>query len=118
MSVKAKWHEEDLGVDDTDPFLAYGKQEQLDVDVRDAGKPIRLDDPPALTRELHELMAREAVLAGKGVTCSLKDRSDTTCSVCPVRSTDGTQALSQLCTVGCDQERVLTRLAVARRAEA
>lgn len=103
MAVRANWHV-DLDVpEDT---------EQLEIET--VGKPIDLRGEPRLNERLAELVAAEAALYERGVTCAVKDRSDTACSACPIRSEDANDPLAALCRVGSEQERVLTSLAVQR----
>jgi hypothetical protein len=102
--VRANWFVDDLNVATDDPFLG---------DPEEDGQPIELGgDLARLGRRLVELAHQEQTLATAGVTCPIKDRPDTCCSACPVRGSD--EALSSLCDVGQEQERVCTRLAVAR----
>lgn len=83
------------------------------VDVETVGKPIVLDGPVSLNRRLIELVNEEGRLWSRGVTCAIKDRPDTACSACPVRP-DANDPIAPLCAIGCEQERVATRLAVER----
>lgn len=103
MAVRANWHV-DLDVPED--------VEQLSIES--VGKAINLDGAPRLNEELAALVAEECTLYEQGVTCAIKDRSDTTCSACPIRNTDPEHPLARLCQIGCDQERVLTSLAVHR----
>jgi hypothetical protein len=102
--VRANWHVAELDVATDDPFA---------VDVEEVGLPIRLDGERAsLDRQLVDLIRAEGVLFEAGITCSIKDRSDTCCSACPLFKRDG--RLAPLCDVGRRQEQVCTRLAVRR----
>jgi hypothetical protein len=110
VSVRARWHQE-LAVqdDETDPFRA--RVEQL-------GMPIRLTDQMAeLNTRLVALVQAEGRLWNIGVRCAVKDRDDSTCSVCPLSAHDDPQSpLGQLCRVGRAQEQLATRMAVEREA--
>lgn len=101
MAVRANWH---LDV------LPPPAQEELRVE--DVGVPIDLRDPPELNRRLTELLGREAELYNAGVACPIKDASETTCLACPLRGRS--ERIAPLCEVGCEQDRVLTELAVSK----
>jgi len=96
--VKAEW------------FLPELDEEPLEP-IEDIGTPIDLDSAePQLFARLTELLHHEGELDAKGVTCAIKDRDDTTCSVCPLRTQ--VHRLAPLCRIGAEQEEVMTRLAV------
>lgn len=107
MSVKADWFTERLpGLDDEpDPFSAP---------IEEVGTRVDLRDPKAvLELRLTELLHREGRLFDSGLTCAIKDRSDSTCYACPVsKAHDPSVALSTLCRIGREQETALTELAV------
>lgn len=101
MAVKTEWFVPDLVGDDEDPF-------EGPVDVTEAGIPIDLeDDPDDLFRRLVDLLGREGTLWNRGLRCRVKSRSDSTCHACPFQGRKG-----ELCNIGLEQERVLTRMAV------
>jgi hypothetical protein len=107
MTARANWftaEEIELG-DEPDPFA---------VPIEEVGQRIDLRDPhAALQIRLTELLHREAALFNADVTCTIKDRPDTTCHACPVsKAHDPKQALCVLCKIGREQEIVLTELAV------
>lgn len=113
MTARANWFVDPVaGLDDEpDPFS---------VPVQEVGERIDLRDPHSLLKlRLEELLAREARLFNRSVTCPIKDRPDATCHACPVsHANDPEHDLSTLCRVGREQETVLTELAVlACRAE-
>lgn len=105
MSVKAKWFDDVLpDAGDDDPFAER---------IEDVGRPIDLSGEPRLNERLIELVNAESDLFNQGVTCSIKDRSDTACSACPVSRSDDTP-LAALCAIGAEEERVCTALAALR----
>lgn len=108
MSVKAKWFDDVLpDQGDDDPFAETPA-------VEDVGRPIDLTgQAPRLNERLVELVNAESELFNRGVTCAIKERSDTACSACPVSRKDGSP-LASLCSVGKEQERVCTALAALR----
>lgn len=108
MAVQARWHSE-IAVPDDDPFKTR---------VEQVGFPIELIDGVAtLNERLVELVHIEGMLYNAGVTCSVKDRDDTTCLACPISAHDDeTSALRPLCRCGREEERVSTALAVEREA--
>lgn len=80
--------------------------------IEELGLPIDLSgDTAELRTLLMDLLAQEETLYNEGLVCEIKDASDTCCTVCPMRGSHG-----KLCDIGCQQERVTTTLAVARRA--
>lgn len=103
--VKANWHLDALVPDDgRDPFAGQS-------DVEEVGKPIDLSlDRAALSQRAVELFHEERVLHDGGLRCEIKDQDDTSCTVCPLRD------CGPLCDIGIEQDRVLTELAVAKRA--
>jgi hypothetical protein len=105
VSVKANWFSDalDEAASSIDPFACHAEQLGLEIDLR---------RPEDLHEQLHELMRREQELYDKRVTCSIKDRADTSCAACPVRHTDALDRLTPLCDVGVEMERVTTTLAV------
>ena len=105
MSVKAKWFDDALPVmGDDDPFAER---------IEDVGRPIDLTGEPRLNERLIELVNAESELYNRGVTCPIKDRDDTACSACAI-ARDDDSPLATLCSIGAEQERVCTALAVLR----
>lgn len=106
MATQARWHSQELAISDEDPF-----QER----VEQVGLPIRLDGSTAeLNTELLALVDREKALFDVGITCAIKDRADTSCSVCPINAReDPSSALRPLCRLGLQQEQISTELAIA-----
>jgi hypothetical protein len=89
-------------VDDGDPLEAA-------VDVEEQGIPIDLrDERDELHRRLAALLDRENTLWNRGLRCGVKQRADSCCHACPFQGRKG-----ELCNVGLEEERVLTRMAVA-----
>lgn len=108
QKVQARWFIDQLDVGEEDPWEAAVE-----------GKPIDLSgDEGSLSARLAELAVKESRLWGNDVTCDLKERADTCCHACPVTQVNNTDnALSLLCSLGREQERVAMRLAVLRRGE-
>lgn len=111
-SVQARWATPAIDVDiEADPFApmpSVGRPRR----VEDVGIPIDLtDDQPKLRERLIELCSREGNLYNEGVTCSIKERDDTSCHACPLKPDDDT---ALLCAVGREQEAICTKLAVLR----
>lgn len=103
MALRANWHFDAPAPPAGDPF---GQMR-----IEDVGAPIELrDDSVELNQRLVALVNRESELFAAGVVCEVKDLPDTACSACPARGSRG-----ELCQVGCEQERILTALAIARR---
>lgn len=105
MAARANWHTATVLVDRDDPFA------DAPAEVQTVGVPIDLDGPRAeLNQRLVELVAAEAELFNRGVTCEIRDRRDTCCSACPLMGAE--ESPGELCSVGFEQENVLTELAV------
>lgn len=104
MSVRAKWPAPPVEIDTSDPFDA------LPARIEDVGVEIDLrDEGDVLFRRLGELVADEARLHNAGVSCPIKQKSDVSCSACPIAGRFG-----ELCAVGREQESVCTRMVVVR----
>lgn len=104
MSTKANWYVGDVlpALDEEpDPFA---------MPIEEVGERIDLVDPGAANDlRLRELFRHEASLARMGVTCGIKDRTDTTCHACPIsRAHVPEEMMSKLCRVGREQERLST----------
>lgn len=108
QTVQASWGLDRLELDPDDPWEAALE-----------GRPIDLSgEEGTLSDRLAELAAREARLWKHGVRCALKEREDTCCHACPVSKVNDSEcALSRLCLIGREQERVVMRLAVLRHGE-
>lgn len=109
MAVRANWHI-DLpeGYAPGDPFTQQ-------LSIGEVGQPIELTAGQAkLNEKLIALVNDEGLLFEQGVECDLKQRPDVTCSACPVKVVDSADPLSRLCSLGSEQERVLTSLVVER----
>lgn len=110
MSVRTNWFLDDMpGLDDSDPFAAV----EAPPRVEDVGIPFDLRD---IARPLHnaavELLREEAQLHEQGITCAVKNRSDSSCSACMVSHDDEpNHPMHRLCAIGREQERVLTQQA-------
>jgi hypothetical protein len=107
VSARANWFTPaPIGLDDApDPFAAP---------VEEVGERVDLRNPRAVLQlRLDELIRHEGNLFAKGLTCPIKDRSDSTCHACPVsKAADPDDALGVLCRIGREQETTLTELAV------
>jgi hypothetical protein len=111
VSVKANWHTEVDVPPLTDPFANFVEQPVIPVAVEDVGKPIDLSSSqPQLRRRLIELVRTESQLYNRGVRCEIRERDDTSCCSCPMRGR--IERVEALCDVGCEQEQVLTTLAI------
>jgi hypothetical protein len=111
MGTKAVWHGMDLEVvdDDVDPLAAR---------VEQVGLPITLHaDFAELNERLLGLVNTEGSLYNAGITCAIRDRTDSTCLACPISAHEEKTELGALCRCGREQERVATELAVAREAK-
>lgn len=107
MTAKANWFVQAIeGLDDEPDLFA--------APIEEIGERIDLRDPKqALSMRFDELLRREGNLFASGLTCPIKDRSDSTCHACPVsKASDGDAPLSVLCRLGREQETCLTELAV------
>lgn len=104
MTVQANWFVDLCEVDDPDPFGA---------DVAKVGRRVDLVEEPQLNEQLAGLLNDETRLLNDGVSCSIKDANGSCCSACPVRCTD-LSPLSSLCSVGIQQERIVTMLVIHR----
>jgi hypothetical protein len=106
--VQARWGIQNLDLGDEDPWEAAVE-----------GKPIDVSgDEGTLSARLAELAAREARLWEQGVRCALKERADSCCHACPVTQLNNPEsAISLLCKIGREQERVAMRLAVVLHGE-
>jgi hypothetical protein len=110
VGTKADWHVADLDLDDPlgdvpDPFA---------VPIEEVGDPIDLRDKTTrLSIRMGELLGRERALFDKGVTCPVRDASDSSCLACPLsQAKNPHHRLSGLCRTGREMERVLTELRI------
>lgn len=103
MGVRANWF--------LDEELSTGVPTLPPVEERieDVGVPFDLREPDALAPSVAALLNQEAALFNQGITCPVKDRTDTSCSACAYahHEEDG-HPLQPLCHVGREQERVAT----------
>jgi hypothetical protein len=111
-AVKARWH---VDLDQ----LGSGIEDLWAEEVEATGLPIDLTTTVArLEADLLQNLRKEAYLDGCNVTCEIKDRVDTSCWACPLYAGDvPDDPRGSLCIVGREQERISTRLAVARMEE-
>lgn len=111
-AVKARWH---VDLDQ----LGAGVPDLWAEEVEATGLPIDLTTTVArLSAELLKSGKHEGYLDSAGVTCEIKDRVDTSCWACPLYAGDvPDDPRGSLCIVGREQERISTRLAVARMEE-
>lgn len=110
-AVKARWHVDldQLGSEVVDLWAE---------EVEATGLPIDLKSNYAkLSETLTGLLDKEAYLDSQGITCGIKDRQDTSCWACPLYRGETDDPVGSLCIVGREQERVLTRMAVAQEEE-
>lgn len=108
MSARADWHTLDL-----EALVAEeGEFDPFSAPVEELGERIDLRDPKdRLTLRISQLLEREMALAQRGVTCPIKDKSDTVCLACPVtQHANFDEPLGMLCRVGRDQESACTEL--------
>lgn len=85
--------------DDVDPF-----------EVHERGLPIEIGDEEArVSAAIQKSLAKEGRFADRGVTCEIKDVPDTTCWACPVYKGNTDDPIAVLCTLGREQDRLLTR---------
>lgn len=110
MTTKANWF--------VDLEIPSADLDDPPLQVEELAEGIDLRDPAALQRDLATLMARESALYNEGVRCSLKQDSngDASCSACPLRRHEANDPHTALCTVGVEQERVMTLLVIHRHA--
>lgn len=113
MAIRAQWGLESIDVAIGDPFT----ERQMTLagpDVEEVGKPIVLTgDAAELSARLVQLGEREQVLFEQGLECPVKDRSDTSCSACPVQGRHGA-----LCALGVEEEQLATRIALLQADDA
>lgn len=85
-------------------------------EAEELGNPIDLQDREAvLNARLVVTLKWEGNLYESGVTCPIKERSDTSCSACPVSEAAKRESpRSALCRLGREQEQIVTELAVLR----
>lgn len=104
MALKADWFAEQVPQDLSDPFA--------DAPLPFGSTVISLDSSTAeLNARLRDLIKREGRLFNMGITCDLRDCSESTCLACPVSKLgDPDSPLSALCRIGQEQERVTTTL--------
>lgn len=107
--VRANWFMDSLDE------VAQESEDAARRAIEEVGLPIQLDGEPKLQARLIELTAQEEFLFNQGVECSVKDAVGTSCLACPIRRDEETQ-LGALCTIGCEQERVTTEIAVLHAA--
>lgn len=70
-----------------------------------------------LDGRLAELLRREANADAAGITCSIKDLPDMTCSACPVCEEGQNTRKSALCRLGREMERVMALATVKRHGD-
>lgn len=102
--VKAQWHETEAAcpqaLSGIDPFETASLPRM---------GPLTLDmEATDLQRRLSSLIKREGGLDHAGVTCRIKDSPETSCLACPLNQIGEGTAKAALCSIGCEQERVIT----------
>lgn len=76
-----------------------------------AVQPLAFDIPAdELMRRLRSLLRREGRLFEMGVTCPIKDSSESSCLACPLSQVGEDCPKAGLCETGCEQERVQTMM--------
>jgi len=100
--MKADWFDRSADASDTDPFA--------DAPLPFGSTFVSMDTPAdELQQRIKDLLKREARLFDMGITCDLRDCSESTCLACPVSKLgDPDSPLSALCRIGQEQERVIT----------
>jgi hypothetical protein len=98
MALKAQWPGAQVARATGDPFEGVPEGDGRDE-----------QDPYA---RLKRLIDGETALMNRGVTCSVRDRPDTSCCACPKRGR--IPELRTLCEIGSEQERIVTELSCAR----
>lgn len=107
MTAKANWFLDlDIPAEDL---------EEPPTRVADVGTEFALD-PEKLTARHVELVREEQDLYNLGVRCALKQEiaDDACCHACPMRRSNPDDPMHRLCTIGMEQEKALTALAVLR----
>lgn len=103
--TRTNWHLADLDVDEGDPFLI----------VENIGTQLDLTaDLDRIHAQLAETLQQETALDAAGMKCAIKENPQACCSACPVRHLGHDDPMSALCSIGVEQERLLTRVAMAR----
>lgn len=110
MTTKANWF--------VDLEIPKADLDEPPLLVQELADSIDLRSPEALQGELATLMARESTLYNQGVRCAIKQESNesATCATCPLKRTEANDRHTALCSVGVEQERVMTLLAIHRHA--
>jgi hypothetical protein len=106
MSVRANWFTADQAETAVElrPPMAPAEER-----IEDIGVPFDLRDPHSLLAALSTLIEQEAALWNHGVSCPIKDRTDTSCSACPIaHHMEQGHRLQPLCSIGREQERICT----------
>jgi len=100
--MKADWFASPLDTETPDPFA--------DSPLPFGSTFISLESTPEeLDQRIRDLVKREARLFDMGITCGLRECSESTCLACPVSKLgDPDSPLSALCRIGQEQERVIT----------
>lgn len=112
MSVRARWHNAVVEIDDSDPFADSAPPIVVPVRVHDAGLPIDLSgDDATLVARLSVNMKEQVAL---GVDCPIRWEDDASCHACPVSQAGNGTAAGSLCTLAVEQESILTMLAVRK----
>lgn len=112
MSVKARWHNTTVAIDDSDPFADDAAPVMVPVRVREVGLPLDLSgDNATLVARLSENMNEQEAL---GVDCPIRWEADASCHACPVSQAGNGTPAGTLCTLAVEQEGILTMLAVRK----
>lgn len=109
MGVQANWFLGDLDVAEGPDPLGPAQTR-----IEEVGTPIDLDGgQAALNTRLLALLEREGRLFDSGLVCAVKDNPQGCCSACPIRHRDELDQMTALCTIGVEQERVITLSVIA-----
>lgn len=110
MAVKADWFLGDLDVAGGPDPLGPAQTR-----IEDVGIPIDLEGGEAkLNARLVTLLEQEARLFDQGLACPVKDNPQGCCSACPIRHRDELDQMTALCSIGVEQERIVTLSVIAR----
>lgn len=109
MGVTANWFLGDIEIaEESDPLGPAQAR------IEDMGTPIDLEGGTAKLRtKLLTLLEQESRLFNSGTSCQVKDNAQGCCSACPIRHRDELDPMSALCSLGVEQERLVTLMVIA-----
>lgn len=115
MSVRAKWHNATIEIDESDPFAddaIVTAPMAMPVSVSAVGVPIDLSgDDATLVARLSENMNAQVAL---DLDCPIRWEADASCYACPVSQAGNDTPAGKLCTLAREQESILTMLAARK----